>query len=77
MVIFLTKVMSKYLLKLDINLYMLLQLTQNHRHLIRLSLNPDVHYKLMKALLQDCCNTSLGHKITKESNNGHLYDFLE
>jgi len=30
----------------------------------------------MKALLQDSCNTSLGHKIIKESNNGHLYHFL-
>jgi len=30
----------------------------------------------MKALLQDSCNTSLGRKITKESNNEHLYHSL-
>jgi hypothetical protein len=51
MVIFLKNFTLKYVQRLGVNLNKLPQLTEKHRHLVGLTLGPDIHYKLSKALL--------------------------
>jgi hypothetical protein len=42
-----------YVKRLNMNLNMLPQLTQNHRYLVGLTLNPNLHYKLLKAFFKE------------------------
>lgn len=51
MVVFLTKLTSKDVRRLDVNLNKFFQLTKKQRHLVGLTLSLDIHYKMLKVVL--------------------------